>query len=587
MRKDSYLDAEAIKEQCAVAVRNLESDNAALKAAEYSLKKFLEDGELKGAATAALKQQAADYAVVAQMLRDANCSDIRDFRKLAEAVGEETLNGEAILSQQENSLEGRSGSLAMAQRSADRASASVHEYERLHYMKQAEMYDRLADTFQLLYMRWKEKEEAYDRIESVTRGLFTEGEETRAVAGKALSVLECTHAYGGVQYCPDTGNGWRKELEELYISRVFAIAGDRKAEVDWEALCEMLSGEAGDITDAEYHAAARAYLSMDEEDAGRFICLLMGRGGDMYWSPAHGALDTGTYISCTEWEADREKINKLMDCLAEEAQRGLEEMRRGEGDASMQNRILQRNTLLGVVLEIGIFRGDYQGEGPRLYTEAGKDGLVTLYFYEEKRAGELGEYTTYGPSHVSIHATEAGLGLGLEQLEAEHASYVGFFCGGSGAGEEIVGYAAGEAVGEMLEYAAGEAPEFMAKGATKLMGLVSLGWEIAEDWEERKETREFLDAQYDAKLQLEILKKYCYYVNIVDYDTSEGKGMTVYGYEGYHTAEVVTQTNEVFAEYGGRCFTVEEVVKNPAEVCAEYMKCIDGNDEAKHKFNDA
>ncbi len=127
----------------------------------------------------------------------------------------------------------------------------------------------------------------------------------------------------------------------------------------------------------------------------------------------------------------------------------------------------------------------------------------------------------------------------------------------------------------------------MAKGATKLMGLVSLGWEIAEDWEERKETREFLDAQYDAKLQLEILKKYCYYVNIVDYDTSEGKGMTVYGYEGYHTAEVVTQTNGVFTEYGGRCFTVEEVVKNPAEVCAEYMECIDGNDEAEYRFDSA
>lgn len=585
MREDSCLDVGTIKEQCAAAMRNLESDNTALKAAEYSLRKFLEDGELKGDAFAVLKQKAEDHVVVAQMLRDANSADIRDFKKLAEAVGEETLDGEIILSQQRNALEGRSSGLAMAQVCAERASASVTEYERNHYMLQATMHERMANTFQGLYEKWKEKEEAYDRIDAATQGLFTEGGETRAVAGKALRIMEMAQAGGKRR--PDIEAGWRQELEELYTGRVITMTGSGEGKVNWEALEEMLSGKAGDITDMEYRAAAQAYLWMDEEETGRFLSLLMDRGKDVYWSPVYGASEKGTYISFTEWKADREKLGRLMDCLAAEASVGLEKARNDEGDPAMQNRILQRNTLLEVAGEIGIFRGEYQGNGPALYVEAGEDGLVTLYFREERRTGALAEYNSFGESHVSIHGTEAGVGLGLKQLDAEHASYVGFFCPGSGTAENITGYAVGEAADGILEYAAGEAPAILAKGTSKLLGLASLGWDIVKDWEERKETVEFLDARYDVEKQITIFENYHCLANIVEYDTSEGEGMTVYGYEGYYTAEVATQINKVFAAYGGSCFTVEEVVKNPAEVCAEYMECIAGNENAEFNFNKA
>ena len=269
--------------------------------------------------------------------------------------------------------------------------------------------------------------------------------------------------------------------------------------------------------------------------------------------------------------------------MKEEIKNTLEGVKDGTIDAPTQVRVLQRNTILEVVKDVETFRGEYEGEAPDLSFVSGDDNLVTMLFYEERTSGKAEYYTSYGQSSVVIHDTSVGLDLGLEGIEVANASYRGFFCGENVVAENVADYAADEAASYVID----SLPEAISKGAGKALGVVGLGVDIVSDMEEQKAAVAFLNESEKTGKQIEIYKKIECPTNIVEYDTAGGKQIVLYGYEGKHTESIVSQVNKVFEEYGGRTFTVREVVENPLGVCGEFMEHINGNDSAEDKFNEA
>ena len=165
----------------------------------------------------------------------------------------------------------------------------------------------------------------------------------------------------------------------------------------------------------------------------------------------------------------------------------------------------------------------------------------------------------------------------------ENASYRGFFCAGNVGAENIGEYA----VDEMANYVTDNLPEMTSKVTSEALGVAGLAFDIVQGIEEQKATDNFLDDWEDTEKQVEIYKSYGCMTNIAEYDTVEGKRTVLYGYEGKYTETIVNQSNAVFEEYGGRTFTVQEIIEKPSRVCSEYAECVNGNNEAEDKFNDA
>lgn len=104
MKENSYLSPEKIREQCDAAICKLEKDNEAMGIIEQSIGVFMTDARIVSEAFEALRQQLFDYIMVLHTMREANQTDIKDFRLLKALVGFQELDGNVILKQKDSAM---------------------------------------------------------------------------------------------------------------------------------------------------------------------------------------------------------------------------------------------------------------------------------------------------------------------------------------------------------------------------------------------------------------------------------------------------------------------------------------------------
>lgn len=346
--------------------------------------------------------------------------DLREgYKKLSEAVGDESFDGAILEEQQNEAIRIRDMYLAKVEEYRSKQSTysmfdGFGPYCEDHYEKLIRMYNNLADISQRLYNALKEKETRYWDIERRTSSLFTTSEQIRVAVKSALESMAGAFVNG--VYQPDMQAQWRADITDCYINRVFFISDDGKLIINWDEVEEILSKEAGEITENEYTALALIYINADVSEMGQMLQYMMGERRDV-------AIATLCDKDYSEWKIDQAKLDGVITSVAGAAEQSLY-IDRVMGNIlinsnvdmmSERDIILQRLAFLSVVKEIGTFRNTYQEANPDIRVMVNDKSEIVLCFKEMKYVGTSG--STLGISNLEESSVTVGRTLGSESID--------------------------------------------------------------------------------------------------------------------------------------------------------------------------
>ncbi|MEY8431661.1 hypothetical protein AALC75_14250 [Lachnospiraceae bacterium 48-42] len=228
MQRSDYLNPVSMKEQCKKAVHRMEQDNKALDVVSKSINEFSQADELESLSFHALKRQLQDYMIIIVGLKAASLSDMQDFKKLEDSVGEEVLDGENIFLQMENALSTKQSYETNEAMLRDKMKSSCDPFTYLYYSRKAEKYSELAGMGQSLYEKWVKKAESFDAIASGTAGLFAGGEEIVSAVKTGLTQIAGAFQDGSYRHKKDTS--WRNQIlnASLRLTMSFEEYGGRQ-----------------------------------------------------------------------------------------------------------------------------------------------------------------------------------------------------------------------------------------------------------------------------------------------------------------------------------------------------------------------
>ena len=206
----------------------MEQDNKALDVVSKSINEFSQADELESLSFHALKRQLQDYMIIIVGLKAASLSDMQDFKKLEDSVGEEVLDGENIFLQMENALSTKQSYETNEAMLRDKMKSSCDPFTYLYYSRKAEKYSELAGMGQSLYEKWVRKAESFDAIASGTAGLFAGGEEI--VSAVKTGLTQIAGAFQDDSYRHKKDTSWRNQIlnASLRLTMSFEEYGGRQ-----------------------------------------------------------------------------------------------------------------------------------------------------------------------------------------------------------------------------------------------------------------------------------------------------------------------------------------------------------------------
>lgn len=607
MNENSYLNPTKMKEQCDSAIRELEKDNEAIQVAESSLNTFLNDSEIKSEAFDTLRIQMSDYITVLQAMRTANHSDISDFATLKSSVGDEVLIGSNILEQKAAALRDKAADEDTAQEYEREAKKAFWPWTKAYYNWKADQYWDMAELDQKLYLKWQEKEERYDAIESATCDLFQAATAMRTAAEAGLCAIG--NAFQNGTYVPEQNVAWRTDLTRCYIERILTVNADGTITANWSEVEKVLHKPAEEITQEEYEALALLYLNIEETELSRFLGLCMDRTTDVEIPWYKEMVQMGTGFSgaedYSEWTVNTEKLNKLLEQVSIASDGTLAMLRVMDDEneneqyknlREQRNIIIQRMTLLEVAGEVGTFRGAYQAEYPTITIKKNEDESLTMSFCQFRNIGsEVSPMmSNLGESTINVSRTKNGENIDKKALENVELSFSRYF-GQISLTNETWSFIADEISGEMISMGSEQLGAYLAEKTGKetlknMIGYVPIAGDIAgfvidmaESKSEVEDSREFITGQFDRLENAMIYSTFDCSVNFVQYDAVDNEQLILYTQSGRKTADIVSNVNDAL----GTEITEADVVRNPNEITNLIDQLIAENPENEDKYNDA
>lgn len=607
MNENSYLNPTKMKEQCDSAIRELEKDNEAIQVAESSLNTFLNDSEIKSEAFDTLRIQMSDYITVLQAMRTANHSDISDFAILKSSVGDEVLIGSNILEQKAAALRDKAADEDTAQEYEREAKKAFWPWTKAYYNWKADQYWDMAELDQKLYLKWQEKEDRYDAIESATCDLFQAATAMRTAAEAGLCAIG--NAFQNGTYVPEQNAAWRTDLTRCYIERILTVNADGTITANWSEVEKVLHKPAEEITQEEYEALALLYLNIEEAELSRFLGLCMDRTTDVEIPWYKEMVQMGTGFSgaedYSEWTVNTEKLNKLLEQVSIASDGTLAMLRVIDSEKQKEeyrvlldqrNIIIQRMTLLEVAGEVGNFRGAYQAEYPTITIKQNEDESLTMSFCQFRNIGsEVSPMmSNLGESTINISRTTNGENIDRDVLKGIELSFMGYF-GETFVANEVYAFAVDEVTGEMISQGAEGMGSYLAEktgkealesviGYVPLVGdIAGFAMDMAENRAEAEEAREFIAGQFDSLESAMIYRTFDCSVNFVQHDTADNEQLILYTQSGRKTADIVSNVNDAL----GTEIAEADVVRNPNEISKLIDQLIAENPENADKYNDA
>jgi hypothetical protein len=212
-----------IRQQCNSIIQAMQRENQQLQDILPSIRRFLEESTLEGAAWDGLKSQVEGQQSLIQGLICANEELIADSECLANSVGDEDLDEDEITRQ----LELARMYMGSYQEIIDNYEQDFHFHSANiiqndfgmcnHCRRQIRLYTKLATTQQQIIRRMEEKLQRIIDIENATKGLYQGGTSLYASYEQGLEALKGNwngSEYGVLPYAP-----WQKTLDERWNLR--------------------------------------------------------------------------------------------------------------------------------------------------------------------------------------------------------------------------------------------------------------------------------------------------------------------------------------------------------------------------------
>jgi hypothetical protein len=212
-----------IRQQCNSIIQAMQRENQQLQDILPSIRRFLEESTLEGAAWDGLKSQVEGQQSLIQGLICANEELIADSECLANSVGDEDLDEDEITRQ----LELARMYMGSYQEIIDNYEQDFHFHSTNiiqndfgmcnHCRRQIRLYTKLATTQQQIIRRMEEKLQRIIDIENATKGLYQGGTSLYASYEQGLEALKGNwngSEYGVLPYAP-----WQKTLDERWNLR--------------------------------------------------------------------------------------------------------------------------------------------------------------------------------------------------------------------------------------------------------------------------------------------------------------------------------------------------------------------------------
>jgi len=220
MTETSQLHPELIRAQCASAISNLEENNTSLLDLDRAIDEYIDDTTLAGRGYDAIRLQMEDYKLINSAKREANDSDIRDFRVLSTRVGNGiVLIGAVILRNKE----------AAEKADAD-YKAKINLYTALmiasaasiagsllvtHYRDLRNDYRDLREANQATLQLWIGMEDRYNNVEADTKNLFDRADALRTQISNGLGLIAGASTGLPDSYDSESLAAWRLRMQEL------------------------------------------------------------------------------------------------------------------------------------------------------------------------------------------------------------------------------------------------------------------------------------------------------------------------------------------------------------------------------------
>ncbi|MDL2296311.1 hypothetical protein LJC18_05930, partial [Lachnospiraceae bacterium OttesenSCG-928-E19] len=231
------LNGPSLQAQSNAAISKLQEDIQVLNALKEAVTSFNDGGELKGTSIKGIKQQLGDYISVIEAEINAYEFDIEDFQTLSSVVGNEVIDGAAILDEWDYAKAG----MVSAESSAENARfwASFFRFLQnndvaLILENDARIYEEQANTWAQIIDWCQEKANKFDQIKNSTEGLFDTGQSIRDTTTTALSDIMGAFKVNG--YAPNSGAKWRSVLsiytENVEVTRKLLALGCTAEEIE-------------------------------------------------------------------------------------------------------------------------------------------------------------------------------------------------------------------------------------------------------------------------------------------------------------------------------------------------------------------
>lgn len=248
MKLSDGLVPQIFKAQCDSAIQTLEQDNENIQILQKHLKNFIEDDELVSEAYDALKRQISDYLTVTSAMITANECDIEDLQTLKGAVGDEELDGYAILTGKNDAwsdMDVFSSKADSYRRQAENIVGLAST--KVWYDEVAVFYEALAGIAERKYERYSELEQRYDEMEAATRNLFSRSSSLRNFAKQGIASIR--GAFQDGTYHMDMSASWRSELDLEFEKNVLInyLRTEGYSEAEQKEIVEFIIKERPDM----------------------------------------------------------------------------------------------------------------------------------------------------------------------------------------------------------------------------------------------------------------------------------------------------------------------------------------------------
>lgn len=374
---------------------------------------------------------------------------------------------------------------------------------------------------------------------------------------------------------------------ERDLAAIIAVDENGNVTYDMEAIEKILGKDACDITSAEYTVIATAYLYMDENDIETLFCdmMVLSEKKDYKWYQERifGPWTHEIYDDYYEWSIDDEKWKGFTQGLDTVSMYNLATIDAyqdnypeiSDAAANWRYNIVQRESMADAMLNLHEFRAPYGDEKPYLNiirTEDEKGNSLYSIEFEEyymitSKYGDKLVSSSLHKSNINIGVCNPGIAsqfittdnvlISLHEYYAPYFNSEGFVSDEAETAfylEHFLGYAIDNGL-----YSVGPTDDSKIPDVSSILLSIK---DMALDYEQGVQDAKMIEIATNKLKEENVYSFFDCDVVIVEYDTYDISGDSIYADAGQYTMRQVEKYNNKLKQD----ITIKQIIEDPISI---------------------